>query len=155
MSDETPLYQHSAPITLDVLGERLKNVIDEIRRDRKDWKQFMDDQRKAEAGHIKAIEHCRSHDQYGEDIAQVRNEELPALRDRVTNLESSDKIQASTAKPDPASPPVAKSWPDVFFHPATPMAFCIVAMLIFFIVFASAKTGRDANTLVPHAAGGP
>lgn len=100
--------------------------------------------------HKAAIERCSSH---GVAIDTIRNEEIPACHRRIDALqESSGAIAAAkvAAQPPPPEQPVqGRTWPDVFFHPATAgfaaAAFCLVAL----IVVVSVMTGRPASSFVP------
>ncbi len=76
-----------------------------------------------------AIERCSRHDT-----------DIKTLRGEVDELRNGSDNNASRA---------ARTIYDVLWHPASPMAFCMVVMVVFFVIFASARTGRDANTLVP------
>lgn len=157
MSDETPPYQHRSPITLDVLGERMSNIREELGRVRRDMKDFMDEQRQKEEGHIKAIEHCNSHDRYGEDIENIRMKEIPAVHARIDALQgSSGAIAASRASPPTDAEPSNKTprtWPELIAHPGTAFAVAALICLVALIVVASTKTGRDASSFVPNVSG--
>jgi len=112
----------------------------------------LDNQNKNMLAQEGAINRCGN---WGREIEVMRDTELPALSARVSNLESSDRTQVSTAKPEDAKFVTGRTWPDVFFNPATPIAFAAILLLIALVVVISAKTGRDVDSFVPHAVGSP
>ena len=107
-NDDTPPHQMPAHnvITLDVLAERLSNFRDEFNQHRKDWRKFVDAQNANEKVQSEAIGRCG---RWGKDIEAVRNTELPALSNRVSDLESGSKLASSTAERTVADA-VAPSW---------------------------------------------
>jgi len=110
MSDDTPHHQMAVPqptgVTLDGLAIHLGHLAKDFGEHRKDFRRFMEKQESNEKVQFEAIGRCG---RWGKDIETVRNTELPALSQRVSHLESSDKVAASTADRNVADS-VAPAW---------------------------------------------
>lgn len=81
----------------------------------------------------------------GRDVGVVK----ATVEQIAAKLDGSDSHPALVPTAAPAPDPVALQ---VLKHPASWMAFVVVALLIALIVVTSALTGRDARTLTPTLA---
>jgi hypothetical protein len=151
MSDKTPTEQMRTPVPgesvlayrvgmLEQSGVGLHKKVDRI----------LEKMNEKNVDHELAVQRCGK---WGKQIEAVYSDELPSIHRRIDSISSSASNAASSAKSDAQPVTTGRTWPDVFFNPATPIAFAALLLLVALVVIISAKTGRDVDTFIPHATG--
>lgn len=138
---DTPPFRHVVPAAGETTDQyRLRVLENAVMALAVRFDKHMDHVQKNELVQREAITRCKRHD----DDVQV-------LREKATEHDTAIKVlQETVANEHTQTVVVGKTWADVLFHPATPMAFCIAAMIYFFTLYISATSGRDFDTLRPH-----
>jgi hypothetical protein len=122
---DTPAFRHVVPIHGETTDQyRLRVLENAVTAMAVRFERHMEQDQKNMLAQASAIERCQRH------------------ADDIDSLKASASAESTREIP-------RRTWADVLFHPATPMAFCIVAMIYFFTLYVSASSGRDMATLVP------
>ena len=110
---------------------------------------ILDKMNEKDVAHGRAVERCSA---WGEQIEKVREEDIPTIHRRIDAVQgSSGAIAASNA--DASANATGRTFWDALWHPATPIAFALLSLIVVFVVYVSAQTGRSANSLIPSMSG--
>lgn len=140
---DTPAFRHVIPIAGESTDQyRLRVLENAVYSLAVRFDKHMEQVQKNDLVQMEAITRCKRHD-----------DDVIILREKANEHESDIQTLKAAVAREPTQAimavPARSVW-DVLYHPATPMAFCIVAMIYFFTLYVAANSGRAVDSLIPH-----